>query len=305
MEPPIELRSGGRPFNSGHDLADEIGQARDHRRPGVMEPGPGLPRDEPGLQRLSRRRGDEGHEIGRGGDDALLPLRRGDDPGERISIPAAGRELRHDRRRHEVEGHQLAVDMVEGSSGGATGIFEHPPPDEILPQGQLREPLPGELPRGPPVRRFDRENRAVVPRRLDDHVVNPVGGAMAGRRVPGCGGRGRRTVIDDDRIPVRNQPRPPGERPVGRAAEDLVGSQVLIAGAKRTGVEALFLGALRPRRSHEHTPPGEWVDVDLAGAGIWRFRHGFVAGRGGGSGKYGMPDGRRVPGAFEPSARPP
>ena len=146
MEPPVELRCGGRPLDSGHDLADKIGQARDDRRPGVMKPGPGLPRDEPGLQRLSRRRGNKSHEVGRGGDDALLPLRRGDDPGERIPILAAGRELRHDRRRHEVEGHQLAVDMVEGSPGNATRIFEHPPPDEIVSQGQLREPLPGELP---------------------------------------------------------------------------------------------------------------------------------------------------------------
>ena len=144
-----------------------------------------------------------------------------------------------------------------------------------------------------------------MPRRLDDHIVNPVGGAMAGRRGGGCGGRGRRTAIDDDRIPVRNQPRPPGERAVGRAAENLVGSQVLVAGTKRTLVEGLFPGALRPRRSHEHTPPGERVDVDLAGTSIWRFGHGFVAGRGGGSSKYGMPGGRRVRGAFEPSARPP
>ena len=146
MEPPVELRSRGRPLDPAHDLADEIGQACDDRRPGSLEPGPGLPRDEPGLQGLSRRRGDEGHEVGGGGDDALLPLRRGDDPGERIQIPGADRELRHDRRRHEVEGHQLAVDMVEGSPGSATRIFEHPPPDEIVPQGQLREPLPGELP---------------------------------------------------------------------------------------------------------------------------------------------------------------
>ena len=111
-----------------------------------MKPGRGLPGEDPGLQGLPWRRRNEGHEISRGGNDALPELRLTDHGFKRIAAAGSAGKLRHDHRRHEVEGHQLAVDVVEGSAGGGAGVFEHHPPGEIVALGQVPQALPDKLP---------------------------------------------------------------------------------------------------------------------------------------------------------------
>jgi hypothetical protein len=181
----------------------------------------------------------------------------------------AGRRQFHLHHRwHKVEADKLAVKMLERRAGLGPGVLEHGRPGDARSAIEHGQPPVNELPDVAPCDRIDLEDRAVVSRRFDHHLVDAVGGAGAWERQV-CQ---RLSARFHDGITVRNDPRLPGHDAIVRRAEHIRWRLRLVADAERTRARGRatrieIAGAVRPPGRDDDRSRCERMMVDAGIAG--------------------------------------
>ena len=117
MQPPVEVGTGHESLELGYIELCEIGDGRCAGRRRGVEKRLGGPWQDPGFERLPRGVGHEEHEIGCLRDDPPRPFRGCNEVVEEVRHVGHRGDFRRDDLRHEVESHELAVQMLERRAG--------------------------------------------------------------------------------------------------------------------------------------------------------------------------------------------